>query len=95
MEQASNWMDSAECKGMPIEIFFDPDIPDGGAPRKGDRWAEAKRICDACAVTDECLRSTLDIETRVKGHWVAGYFGGMPPIKRSKIVRERRRALRA
>ena len=45
------WQDQALCAQTDPEAFF---------PEKGGSTREAKRICKACAVRDECLEYALE-----------------------------------
>lgn len=72
------WMTQAACRGM-TGLFF---------PEKGQPTAEAKRVCAACPVRQECLQHAFDNVERY------GVWGGkgererrglhersLPPIK--------------
>lgn len=71
-EGANDWMLEARCLDADPEAFF---------PEKGGSTREAKRICAACPVRDECLQYALDNDERF------GIWGGLSE-------RERRRAKR-
>ncbi|HSK25159.1 MAG TPA: WhiB family transcriptional regulator [Egicoccus sp.] len=66
------WMLEAKCLDADPEAFF---------PEKGGSTREAKRICTACPVRDECLEFALSNDERF------GIWGGLSE-------RERRRAKR-
>ena len=50
------WQDQALCAQTDPEAFF---------PEKGGSTREAKRICQACAVRDECLEYALEHDERI------------------------------
>ena len=56
------WQDQALCAQTDPEAFF---------PEKGGSTREAKRICKACAVRDECLEYALEHDERF------GIWGGL------------------
>ena len=66
------WMLEARCLEADPEAFF---------PEKGGSTQEAKRICAACPVRNECLEYALEHDERF------GIWGGLSE-------RERRRARR-
>jgi len=69
---ANDWMLQARCLDADPEAFF---------PEKGGSTREAKRICAACPVREECLEYALENDERF------GIWGGLSE-------RERRRAKR-
>lgn len=71
-EDATDWMLEARCLDADPEAFF---------PEKGGSTREAKRICAACPVREECLEYALENDERF------GIWGGLSE-------RERRRAKR-
>lgn len=71
-EEGSDWMLEARCLDADPEAFF---------PEKGGSTREAKRICAACPVRDDCLQYALENDERF------GIWGGLSE-------RERRRAKR-
>jgi WhiB family redox-sensing transcriptional regulator len=71
-QEGSEWMLEARCLDADPEAFF---------PEKGGSTREAKRICAACPVRDECLQYALENDERF------GIWGGLSE-------RERRRAKR-
>jgi WhiB family transcriptional regulator, redox-sensing transcriptional regulator len=71
-QDGNDWMLEARCLDADPEAFF---------PEKGGSTREAKRICAACPVRDECLQYALDNDERF------GIWGGLSE-------RERRRAKR-
>ena len=66
------WMLEAKCRDADPEAFF---------PEKGGSTREAKRICSACPVRNDCLDYALENDERF------GIWGGLSE-------RERRRAKR-
>ena len=73
----SDWRSHAECRGVDTNVFF-PDAPNS--------IAEARRICDRCTVSDDCLEFILSIgdeDDRV------GVFAGTSARQRRQIRRER------
>jgi len=71
-DEDRTWMLEARCLDADPEAFF---------PEKGGSTREAKRICAACPVRDECLDYALRHDERF------GIWGGLSE-------RERRRAKR-
>lgn len=71
-EEGNDWMLQARCLDADPEAFF---------PEKGGSTREAKRICAACPVRDDCLDYALANDERF------GIWGGLSE-------RERRRAKR-
>jgi len=79
------WQDYAHCKGLDTNIFF-PEV--FGDQQNGMIWEQAKRICRACGVTDECLKSELAFE-QVSGRR-NGMWGGLTPKERDQLVKHDR-----
>ena len=71
-QDGNDWMLEARCLDADPEAFF---------PEKGGSTREAKRICAACPVREECLEYALENDERF------GIWGGLSE-------RERRRAKR-
>jgi len=67
------WQDQALCAQTDPEAFF---------PEKGGSTREAKRICQACAVRDECLEYALEHDERF------GIWGGLSDRERRRLKRE-------
>ena len=74
-----DWRDQAACLGLDPQVFY---------PTTDDEADEARRICDACAVKDDCLEYAL--ARREKD----GVWGGATERDRRRIIRQRRRAAR-
>lgn len=72
VDEDQQWMHDAKCLDADPEAFF---------PEKGGSTREAKRICSACPVREECLEYALANDERF------GIWGGLSE-------RERRRAKR-
>ncbi|MFT5222359.1 MAG: WhiB family redox-sensing transcriptional regulator [Glaciecola sp.] len=69
---AREWMLEAKCLDADPEAFF---------PEKGGSTREAKRICAACPVRDECLDHALVNEERF------GIWGGYSERERRRMRR--------
>lgn len=67
------WQDQALCAQTDPEAFF---------PEKGGSTREAKRICQACAVRDECLEYALEHDERF------GIWGGLSDRERRRLKRQ-------
>ena len=67
------WQEQALCAQTDPEAFF---------PEKGGSTREAKRICQACAVRDECLEYALLNDERF------GIWGGLSDRERRRLKRE-------
>lgn len=70
-EQVSQeWQEQALCAQTDPEAFF---------PEKGGSTREAKRICRACVVRDECLEYALEHDERF------GIWGGLSERERRRV----------
>ncbi len=67
------WQDQALCAQTDPEAFF---------PEKGGSTREAKRICQACAVRDECLEYALEHDERF------GIWGGLSDRERRRLRKQ-------
>lgn len=67
------WQDQALCAQTDPEAFF---------PEKGGSTREAKRICKACPVRDECLEFALEHDERF------GIWGGLSDRERRRLKRD-------
>ncbi|WKD59721.1 WhiB family transcriptional regulator [Corynebacterium caspium] len=67
------WQDQALCAQTDPEAFF---------PEKGGSTREAKRICQACSVRDECLEYALEHDERF------GIWGGLSSRDRRRLRRD-------
>ena len=70
------WLLQAACVGKDVNIFY---------PGRGRVAVEAKRICDSCVSTAECLEYAL--ENNIHG----GIFGGVSERARRAMRAERRK----
>ncbi|MBN9644481.1 WhiB family transcriptional regulator [Corynebacterium mendelii] len=66
------WQEQALCAQTDPEAFF---------PEKGGSTKDAKRICKACAVRDECLEYALEHDERF------GIWGGLSERERRRWKR--------
>lgn len=71
MEQ--EWQEQALCAQTDPEAFF---------PEKGGSTREAKRICQACPVQDDCLEFALENDERF------GIWGGLSERERRRLKRD-------
>jgi len=69
------WHRLAACRGSDPDIFYS---------ERGERVAEAKRICAICQVADVCLESGI-----CEHH---GVWGGTSPRQRERMRAARKRA---
>ncbi|MCB4207968.1 WhiB family transcriptional regulator [Arthrobacter sp. UM1] len=69
------WQAEALCAQTDPEAFF---------PEKGGSTRDAKRVCAACAVRDECLEYALENDERF------GIWGGLSERERRRVRREGR-----
>lgn len=65
-----DWQEQALCAQTDPEAFF---------PEKGGSTREAKRICQACGVRDECLEYALANDERF------GIWGGLSERERRRL----------
>lgn len=86
-------MEDAACRGLPGHIFYpiifdglDEIIDDGqGVGDTSEYYDDAREVCFACPVQDQCL----DYALREKERY--GCWGGLIPIERLRIERKGRR----
>lgn len=73
-----NWQLAATCRGMEVELFFHP----AGERRaqKQRRIDQAKAICHACPVLEECRRHAL------RAREPYGIWGGLSEEERADIL---------
>lgn len=72
------WWDRGACVGVDPALFF---------PARGESTTEAKRICRACPVREECLDHALTPPLERFGIW-----GGLSERERRRIRTQRLRA---
>jgi WhiB family redox-sensing transcriptional regulator len=68
------FMDKGMCRGLDPDMFF---------PERGGPTREAKVVCQACAVRDECLEYALDNAEKF------GIWGGTSERERRQLRRTR------
>ena len=66
------WMDDALCRQVDLELFF----PDGGGSS-----ATARKICNRCEVTTQCLDFALGFPSMI------GIWGGTTEKQRRKLTK--------
>ena len=71
-DEVLRWQDDALCAQTDPEAFF---------PDKGSSTREAKAICSACSVRDDCLDFALTHDERF------GIWGGMSERERRRLRR--------
>ena len=54
-----DWQVKAACRGMNVELFFNPDFLRGRPKR--DHEAAAKAVCATCPVIAQCLERALKV----------------------------------
>jgi WhiB family redox-sensing transcriptional regulator len=70
-----DWRARGQCAQVDPELFF---------PEKGGNSREAKRICAACPVREECLEDALGRSEQF------GVWGGLTERERRMLLRARR-----
>lgn len=91
------WQDEGECNGHDQKLWY-PNIFDAEGAEwfdDGTIWEafgdtseyydEARTLCEACPVKDQCLLHALENKERF------GMWGGLTPIERRRIERRERR----
>ncbi len=78
------WRNGAACRDTKPDLFF----PVGQTGAAIEHIANAKAVCDSCAVQVECLEYALMTNQD------AGIWGGLTEDERRQIRRERRRQAR-
>ena len=69
-----SWQERSLCAQTDPEAFF---------PEKGGSTRDAKRVCAACLVRQECLDYAMDNDERF------GIWGGLSERERRRLRRER------
>lgn len=72
------WLDDALCAEIDQDAFF---------PGKGESHKILKQVCGECAVRNQCLEDALRT-----GDVYDGVRGGLGPVSRRRLMRERRMA---
>jgi WhiB family transcriptional regulator, redox-sensing transcriptional regulator len=67
------WMDAALCAQTDPDMFVS-DI-------QGESPADAKKVCRACDVREQCLQYALD------NHIFDGVYGGLTGLQRRKLTK--------
>lgn len=75
-----NWQSYANCRGVPVDVFF----PERGDP--GHAVRKAKEYCNGCKVKKSCLELAV---SNLPDNW--GVFGGTTAKTRIHIRRALRR----
>lgn len=75
-----SWRKRGACRGLDPEIFY---------PAAEEEADEAKRICAACVVRDQCLEFALSSRE------ADGVWGGATEKERRRILRQRRKSAAA
>jgi WhiB family transcriptional regulator, redox-sensing transcriptional regulator len=75
----TDWFDDAACREIDTDIFF---------PTSEAQADEAKAICAACPVREECLEYALEIRPG------DGVWGGLTATERHRLIRRRQKAAR-
>ncbi len=81
-----DWQLRGSCRGMDSGFFFHPEGERG--PARANREAQAKVICNACPVVEQCRRHALTV------HEPYGVWGGLSESERDDIIRGRGRTLK-
>ena len=69
-----DWQVKAACRGMDVDLFYDPDFARGVSLR--DHTAHAKAICANCPVIAQCLQRALKVNEPF------GVWGGLTTQER-------------
>ena len=75
----TEWFEDAACQSVDTDVFF---------PVSEAHASEAKAICAACPVREECLEYAL--ATRPGD----GVWGGLTATERHRLIRRRQKAAR-
>lgn len=73
-EPEESWQLYANCLGVDPDLFF---------PERGASTKEAKAVCRACVVREECLEYALDNSEKF------GIWGGLSERERRRLRRAR------
>ena len=77
--RSDDFFADAACKGADTAVFF---------PVSENAAGEAKAICAACPVAEQCL------EHAIRTHQPDGVWGGLTPVERHRLVRRRQKQAR-
>lgn len=75
LAEMPEWMNDALCAQVDDDLFF---------PKKGGSVTDAKSVCAACPVRQQCLDYAVDND-----EWF-GIWGGLTERERRKVKRDRR-----
>jgi WhiB family redox-sensing transcriptional regulator len=82
LDDAIDWRDKAACNDADPELFF----PIGNTSKRAlEQTEEAKRICQGCQVSSQCLRWALETG---QDH---GIWGGLTEDERAALKRRDKR----
>ena len=73
-EPAEDWQNMANCLGVDPDLFF---------PERGASTKEAKAVCRACVVREDCLEYALENSEKF------GIWGGLSERERRRLRRAR------
>jgi WhiB family redox-sensing transcriptional regulator len=73
-EPAEDWQNFANCLGVDPDLFF---------PERGASTKEAKGVCQACVVREDCLEYALENSEKF------GIWGGLSERERRRLRRAR------
>ena len=71
---SNGWQLVANCIGVDPDLFF---------PERGASTKEAKAVCHACAVREDCLEYAIEHREKF------GIWGGLSDRERRRIIRQR------
>jgi WhiB family redox-sensing transcriptional regulator len=79
------WQEEGLCRKRNIDpnVFFFEDSMRGKVKRSKEK--EAKKICQACPVIQQCLEHSLNLPENY------GIWGGMTEEERRRVIRKKRR----
>jgi hypothetical protein len=78
IEPRSSWQAFAACVGHELGVFY---------PEAHESYAQARSICSACLVLEDCRRFVDAAERRLPASAIYGFFAGESPSER---IRRRR-----
>lgn len=84
---SARWQDDALCREVGADLFFPADADDGNY--RTHRYTEAKAVCAACTVRQECLESAMAREGDTSHQYRGGLWGGLSPEQRAALAKVR------
>lgn len=75
-----SWMERGDCRQVDPDVFY---------PDRGEKYADAKLICNGCPVVSQCLAFALD-NMEPFGIGREGAWGGTTPNQRMALANRRR-----